>query len=116
MRAGTLRRIGMLQRPETSRDPSGGPVLSWLDVGRVRFMIQLTQGREIEAAGNVRSIATWTVTMRFRPGVMAGMRIRADEPLAPGGERYYRITAVNDVYQLHHELELTVVEGLSSTP
>lgn len=95
-------------------------MVDFVDVDKsptVRFSIQQTQGREIDNAGDVRAIASWTITMRFRPGVLAGMRIKAVEPTAPaGGFRYYKITAVNDVNQLHHELELTAVESLSPRP
>lgn len=115
MRAGTLRKSGTLQRRAAgARDEYGGQPPVWNDVAPVRYSIQTTAGREIESAGNVRAVATSTVTMRYRSDVQPGMRIKADATQFED-ERYFNITAVNDVNQLHHELEVTVVEDRTAT-
>lgn len=114
MRAGTLRKSGMLQRRAGARDEYGGQPPVWDDVAQVRYAPQALAGREIESAGNVRAVSTWTFTMRYRSDVQAGMRIRADATQFED-ERYFNITAVNDVNQLHHELEVTVVEDRTAT-
>lgn len=115
MRAGQLRKVGMLQQRPTTRDSYGGTPAAWTDVAPVRYMIDATAAREMQSAGNVRAVATVTITMRYRSGVVPGMRIRSEatdfEPF-----RYWNITAVHDVNMKHYELELTASEDRTAIP
>src|SRR5579863_4007747 len=56
MRSGTLRKAGMLQVRSAARDAAGGSPVIWQDFARVRFMIVTDSGRELDSAGNTRSV------------------------------------------------------------
>lgn len=115
MRSGTLRKVGWLQKRSQPRDAMGGLTDAWVDVVKIRYAFQTSAAREMDSAGNIRSTATSTITMRWQPDVTPGMRIRGEETdLEP--QRFFQITAANDVNQMHHELELTVVEDRTAKP
>jgi SPP1 family predicted phage head-tail adaptor len=116
VRAGTLRKLGMLQQRAGARDAMGGDPDSWTDLKRVRYAIQTTVAREMQSADNIRAVATSTITLRYMRDleVDPGMRIRR-EPNRYEDTAYYNITAVNDVNGAHHELELTVIEDRTAS-
>ena len=105
----------MLQMRSNSRDAYGGSPVVWMDVAKVRFMILTESGRELDNAGNLRSVAVTTITMRFIPNVVPGMRIKTDPTKLDDG-RFFNITVVNDVNLKHYELELTALEDRTASP
>lgn len=115
MRAGVLRKVGWLQQRGQARDSMGGLPSSWTDLVKIRYQLQTLSAHEIDSAGNIRATATSTVTMRWQAGVLPGMRIRGEQTDREP-QRFFNITAVNDVDQKHHQLELTVVEDRTATP
>ena len=115
MRAGSLRKVGWVQQRAAARDSFGGVPSSWSDVEKIRYSIETTSAREMDSAGNVRAVAISTITMRYRPEIVPGMRIRS-EPNNFEDARYFNITAVQDVAERHHQLELTVIEDRTAKP
>lgn len=75
MRAGMLRHRVTLQRFQQGQDAYGGPVETWEDVATVWASLEAVSGREFFASQQVQSEVTHKVTIRFRPGVAADMRI-----------------------------------------
>ena len=106
MRGGMLRHQGMLQDRTTIRGEYGGQETIWKDIQPVRFGLESTGGREVETAGTVRPQSTFTLTMRWLPGVTPSMRILM-------GERAFNFTSVNDIEERHRELNIAVIEGAS---
>jgi head-tail adaptor len=115
MRAGTLRKVGWLQQRSQTRDNFGGLPPSWVDVCKIRYEFQISSARELDSAGNVRAVAISTVTMRWQDGILPGMRIRGEQTDREP-QKFFNITAVNDINQKHHELELTVLEDRTAVP
>src|SRR5579864_6688296 len=104
MRAGTLRKVGWVQQRGQARDSMGGLPSSWMDVMKIRYQFQTLSSHAVDSAGNIRATATSRITMRWRDGIQPGMRIRAEETdVEP--QRFFNITAVNNVDQRHHQLE-----------
>lgn len=106
MRAGSLRQSGMLQARSEAKDDYGGQSVVWTDVAKVRFELQSTGGHEIEVGGSSRAQATFTLTMRYRPGLAPTMRIVM-------GGRIFNITHISDLDERHRQLDLSVIEGAS---
>lgn len=77
MRAGSLRHRVMLQRQPVVVDDYGGAVKDapWEDVATVWASLEAVSGREFFASQQVQSEVTHKITIRFRPGVAADMRI-----------------------------------------
>lgn len=75
MRAGQLRKRIRLQQRSSAQDSSGEQVHVWSDVATVWAEISPVTGRELQAAGAVQQEASHTVTMRYRAGLDASMRI-----------------------------------------
>lgn len=81
MRAGFLRHRVTIQRYELVVDEYGAPLRGesrkelWKDVATVWASVEAVSGREFFASQQVQSEVTHKVTIRFRPGVAADMRI-----------------------------------------
>lgn len=75
MRAGRLsRHVALEERVETSND-MGEVTWTWTEVCRMWAEIAPLAGREFFAAQQVQSEATHNITIRWRAGVTAKMRI-----------------------------------------
>lgn len=105
MRAGTMRFFGSVQKESTVRDDHGSQTIVWIDfLERVSFSLDAIGGQEIDAAGAVRAQSKFNVVMRWRDGVMAGMRLAYRN-------RVFSIISANDPDGKRRELDLLVIEG-----
>jgi len=76
MRAGTLRKRVTIQQPsEGSADPLNEKVMSWSDVATVWATVLPQSGREFYRAQQVHADLTDVVSIRYRPGITARMRL-----------------------------------------
>lgn len=81
--AGDLDRRVTLQASTPVRDAVGGPVDVWADVVTVWARVRDLSGKAIEDALQAGSQVTRRVTIRWRSGVSAAMRLKfADDSLA----------------------------------
>lgn len=107
MRTGNLRRRISIQRKDTARDSYGQPNLVWVLVAEVWADIQPLSGRELEIAQAMNAEITHQVTVRYREGITAAMRI-----VYQG--RFFNITSPPlDVDMRHKEMQLMCSEGLN---
>jgi SPP1 family predicted phage head-tail adaptor len=100
MNAGQLDQRVTLQTMAGGVDAIGQPLPdNWADVATVWASVHPLQGREFLAAQSVQSEVTARITMRYRPGVSAAMRV-------VHGADLYNITAVIHVKSARAELQL----------
>lgn len=75
MRAGQLNRRITLQAPVTGQDEYGQPLTGWTDVATVWASITDMTGREYIAAAAVQASVQTRITIRYRAGIVAAMRV-----------------------------------------
>lgn len=106
MRAGDLRRRVLIQSRQATVDGFGQRSTTWTDVATVFAEIQPLSGRELQLAQAINAEVNHKVTIRYRPGISAAMRV-----VYQG--RRFNIQAVIDVDMRHRTLELSCSEGLN---
>lgn len=95
MRAGQLRHRVTVQRKVQTPDGQGGQSTTWRDVASCWASIDGRGGREFQTAKQTRATLTDEVTIRYRPGITAAMRIVhrdrvlsiAQPPMDPDGRQ-----------------------------
>jgi SPP1 family predicted phage head-tail adaptor len=107
MRAGLLDKRVTLQQQTTTRNSLGEAVVGWTDVATVWASIEPLQGREMWAQMQVQSEITARIRIRYRPGVVASMRVVY-------GTRIFTISSVIDANERHAELQLMCSEGVAN--
>lgn len=76
MQAGKLRHFVTLQRNDQKQDPKTGAMLDhWVDVAPLWASVEPLSVRDFIAAQAAQSVISHRVTIRFRAGVHAGMRV-----------------------------------------
>lgn len=73
--AGKLRHQVRIERPVVGRDENGGTVTTWDLVAAVWAAIEPLSVREFIAAQSTQSFITARITIRYRDGLTADMRI-----------------------------------------
>jgi len=107
MRAGTLRNRVTIQEPvEGSADALGQKPVTWSDVVEVWAAVLPQSGREFYRAQQIRAELTHLLSIRYRSGINATLRIKL-------GTRYLYVVAVENVEERNHELLLLCVEDVS---
>lgn len=101
-----LRQRLTLQEEVHAADGAGGYVRSWQNVADLWAEIQTISGREHLRAGQLQSEVSHRVIMRYRSGVMAGMRLLYDS-------RAFNIRYVINVEERKEQLEMLVEEGVA---
>ena len=90
LNAGQLRHIAKIQEPVQFQDTAGDIVDSWVDVfPKVYASIDPLSAREFMSAANLESKITARITIRYRPGLTAKMRV-----LHPSSGKVYNIEGV----------------------
>jgi SPP1 family predicted phage head-tail adaptor len=104
MQAGRLRHRVTIQQEAVIKGALGGQAKSWVDVVTVWEAVEPIRGREFFAAQQVNSEVTHRVTIRYRTGVTAKMRL-----VFQG--RVLDISAPPiDVEERHRDLQLMCIE------
>lgn len=106
MQAGKLRKRIEIQRRSTTRDSYGQPTTAWETLATTQAEIEPMSGRELVAAMAVQSEVTHTVTIRYRPGINATLRIKY-------ADRLFNIHSVIDESERHRMLTLMCSEGMN---
>jgi len=74
--AGRLDQRVTLQTATLTRDAVGGPVETWVDTATVWAEIKPLTGKQIAQAAQVSADVRKAVTIRYRTGITAAMRIK----------------------------------------
>lgn len=109
MRGGRLRHQITLQRKNvTGRSPTGSEVLgAWITVATVWASIEPMSGRESIRSDRETPQRNTVITIRYRAGVTAGMRVLR-------GPQIWDIETVLDPEQRHRELQLVSIEQVAT--
>lgn len=99
MRAGTLDQRVTLEQLVEGQDEAGQPFEDWLPVFDAWAAVEPLRGREVIRADAVANITDVLVKLRYRPGVLASMRIKH-------GSDTYSIATVINIKSANREVEL----------
>ena len=79
LKAGNLRHSVTLQRKQQTQSPQTGALLTtWVTEATVWAAVEPLSAREFVAAQAVQSNVSVRITVRYRPGITAAMRILHD--------------------------------------
>lgn len=73
--AGRLRHRVLLQAPVQTQDPEGGIIFTWEDVAWLWAEVAPLSAREFVRAEELQSKVTARITIRYREGITAEMRM-----------------------------------------
>lgn len=107
MRVSDLRRQVKIQQRASGVDTLGQPIPTWTDFCTSWAGIQPLSGRELEMAQAIHTEVNHMVTLRYRSGITAAMRV-----LYQG--RIFNIQSVMDVDTRHKTLQIMCSEGLNN--
>lgn len=86
---GRFRHELVLETPQNSADGLGGHFETWTEAGVVMADIEAARPKRQDGADQDRATAGFRITMRFRPDIRIGMRLRR-------GVRIFAIGTVSD--------------------
>jgi head-tail adaptor len=111
--SGELRHIGNIEAPVAGTDSSGTPNTNYvLWAENINFAIDDWKSPEVYQAQQVEGQQTTRIRMRYRPGVLAGMRLVycTNPGQSPLIFEYYEITGVTRDITLRVEIQLNCVK------
>jgi SPP1 family predicted phage head-tail adaptor len=108
MRAGLLRKRISIQTNSAVQNGFGEPTTSWSETAKAWAQVDNLQGQELFAAQQLIPEVTTKITIRYRTGMRADMRIVM-------GARKFNINAVMNVDERNRTLELLCQELPLST-
>lgn len=73
--AGDLRHRVLIQEQVTTRDSDGVAQTAWVDVATVWASVEPLSAREFIQSGQTQAAVTARITIRYRPGLLASMRL-----------------------------------------
>lgn len=73
--AGDLRHRVLIQQQVTTRDDDGVSHTTWVDVAAVWASVEPLSAREFIQSGQTQAAVTARITIRYRAGLQASMRI-----------------------------------------
>ena len=73
--AGDLRHRVLIQQQVTTRDDDGVSHTTWVDVATVWAAVEPLSAREFIQSGQTQAAVTARITIRYRAGLQASMRI-----------------------------------------
>jgi SPP1 family predicted phage head-tail adaptor len=106
VRSGDLRRRITIQSRDSQQDTFGQQSTSWVDVLSCWAQISPANGREQLAGDAQQAETTHRITIRYRPGITAAMRVVYEG-------RLLEVTSVLDDEMQHRKLQLMCSEGLA---
>jgi SPP1 family predicted phage head-tail adaptor len=99
--AGILRESVTIQSPTEARNSLGESTQTWSDLTTRRAMIEAISYTELERRGQIGGSVSYTVRMRYVPGLTGQMRLRWD---SRDGRILYVSSAVERGHREEHEL------------
>lgn len=75
IRSGYLTTKITVQSPVAGQDELGQPIREWADVATVWANLTDISGREFVASAALQNTAQTKITIRYRPGIVASMRV-----------------------------------------
>lgn len=109
LRAGRMRHTLTLQRRATTKDAMGQQVNTWTDVGTYVASVEPVRGREYLGASGEHSDVTHRIFTRAR----SDMSPKPYDRFA-FGSRYFNVKSVMDLAERGDQLEIMVVEEIST--
>lgn len=106
MTIGELRDLVTFLTPVTVADGQGGQTTTWSEGDQVWAAVVPLSGREALSAGALQSSLSTRITVRYREGVTAQMRVRRERD----GQLYELTGPPRDVDARRRWLELDAVE------
>jgi SPP1 family predicted phage head-tail adaptor len=106
MTAGALRHRIAIQSKTVATDGNGNRSETWADHYTCWASISSSGGREFYQARQVNAELTHEVSIRFKAGITAIMRIKYTDPKDSNAIRYLEIRAVNNPDQRRRMLSL----------
>lgn len=107
MQAGQLRRQVRIERRAETVDTYGQRATTWAPVCTTMAEIEPASGREIMAGQAVNAAISHAISIRYRPGITAAMRVVYQ------GRAFSIDAPPIDVGMRHRELRLLCSEGLT---
>lgn len=101
--ASDLRQRIELQSVSPSRDRIGGLVETWSTYATVAAQVRQANGREVWYRQQQNASASWTISIRYRAGLVPQHRVRY-------GTRIFEIRSVIDIDERHQWLALACDE------
>jgi SPP1 family predicted phage head-tail adaptor len=98
-----------IEQKSSLKDSFGAPQELWSTVAQVRASFQTLSGQELFAAQKITPDVTHIITIRYRPGILADMRVNWTDT-SEGRNRIFDILAPIDPTQRRRELHLHAVE------
>lgn len=95
-----------LQSRSAAVDSFGGQSTTWTTALTVWARIEPLSGRALEAARQLHAEVTHRVTIRYRPGITAAMRVKY-------GSRLLDVGYVLNPREANEQLQLMCTEGVS---
>lgn len=107
--AARLNRRITIQEPQETADEAGGVVRGWSDVATVWAEVepQRSGGNEALFAGQLEKRGTHRITIRYRSGLHAGMRVTY-------GARVFNIRHIANINEANVLLVLDAEEGVAT--
>lgn len=106
LRSGSLNREIEVQVRSTAKDASGQQLDSWSTFCKTRAAIEQMSGSETVAAGAQLGETMHQLTVRYRPGFRANMRV-----VYQG--RVFNVLSVLDDFTVHRKTTMLCQEGLN---
>lgn len=108
---GRMRRRVTIESKAYSPDGQGGQTFAWSTFVSGYAELTPKSGMEMSAAGKLQAVTYMKVTMRFRQGVTATMRVKYVTSFAT---RYFQIHAVLNQEEQWDYMTLMCEEGVGS--
>lgn len=107
MRIGQLRHYMTIQEPSGTRTNSGAPDGNWTTYANAWGGFVPRSTRKTDIGGLQVAETEQELVIRYTAGVTAGMRLTYDDD---GTTRYYDITGVSRLAEVHEQMTLIVRE------
>lgn len=119
MQSGKLRYLVAIEEQSSSKDTFGAPQELWSTVAQVYAGFETLSGQELFAAQKIDANVTHKITIRYRSGIVAKMRVNWTDS-REGRNRIFDILAPTDPDQGRQKLHLLAIErnvpGVSAAP
>lgn len=110
MRAGQLRHWLLIEQKSLSVDANGDRTETWATYAECWGSIETSGGREFFAAKQTISDLTHAITVRYKAGITADMRVKYIDPKNSDSARYFNIRSIANPDERNETLSLQCSE------